>query len=168
MAANPLSRPKTLMALLLCTWLGQVIATLPLPARANPGVTDNYDQITAHIPHHRAAIASVALAEVNTILLSAKKNAERALCQGHWTPSGELLQLVGPVVVEPRPGHKTWLYQSLRRAHPLTCDRVSRAQFFLEMSRHLPAWISIQPAGQATAFRQGVVQPLPPSHLAVR
>ena len=168
MAAKYLSNSKTLTALLLLPWLGRVVAAQPSPEAANPVSIDNYDQIIAQMPLNRAAIASVALAELNIALHQAKNRAEQTLCQGNWTPSGEVVQQIGPLVVAKTAAPKIWLYQSLRRAHPLACDRVSRAQFFLEMSRHLPAWVSIRPAGQIVSFSEGLVQPLPPSYLATR
>lgn len=168
MAAKYLSNSKTLTALLLLPWLGRTFAAQPLPEAANLDVIDNYDQFIAQMPHNRAAIASVALAKLNIALRNAKNRAEQTLCHGDWTPSGEVLQQIGPLAVAPDGAPKIWLYQSLRRAHPLACDRVSRAQFFLEMSRHLPAWVSIRPAGQIISFSEGLAQPLPPSYLAVR
>ena len=168
MAAKYLSKSKTLTALALLAGLGQAFAAKSLPGVINSDATDNYDQVIARIPYSRAGIASVALAELNIILYEAKTSAEQTLCDGHWSPSGEALQQVGPLAVKQRDAEKIWLYQSLRRAHPLACDGVSRAEYFLEMSRHLPAWVSIRPAGQISVFNQGVVQPLPPASLAER
>jgi hypothetical protein len=168
MAAEYLSKSKTLTALVLLAGLGQTFAAKSLPEVVNSDATDNYDQVIAHIPYSRAVIASAALAELNIILYKAKTSAEQILCHGHWSPSGEALQQVGPLAVKQRAARKVWLYQSLRRAHPLACDGVSRAQYFLEMSRHLPAWVSIRPAGQTSAFNQGLVQPLPPAYFAER
>jgi len=154
------------MALFAC--LGHASASQPAPETLNSTATAGYDQVIAHIPHDRAAIASVALAEVNIALHYAKKRTEDGLCHGNWTPSGEALRQFGPRPVAQRAEQKIWLYQSWRKAHPLACDGVSRAQFFLEMSRHLPAWISIRPAGQTTAFNQGFERPLPSAYLATR
>lgn len=168
MTTNRLPSFNLLNALLLLAWSGQTPGVQPLPEKLNASVTINYDQVIAHMPRDRAATASVALAELNIALHNAKKRTEQTLCGGHWSPSGETLQQVGPLVARKRAHEKIWLYQSLRRAHPLSCDGISRAKFFLEMSRHLPEWVSIRPAGQTTGFNQGSALQLPPSHLAVR
>jgi hypothetical protein len=142
----------------------------PFSASAETVASDiqaSYDQVIAKIPFNRAATAAVALAELNIAMHKAKKNAEQTLCHGNWSPTGETRQEVGPLVVKLNADQKIWLYRSLRRAHPLVCPRISRAQFFLEVSRHLPAWVSIRPAGQARVFNQGSVQPLPVSHLVL-
>ena len=118
-----------------------------------------YDQVVAHPPLKQAPIASVALAQVNIALHMAKKNAEQALCNGLWTPLGHLAQpsRTGDKTLHTtnKPHSKNWHFNMLRYPHELSCGEVSRAMFFKEMSRHLPGWIRIRPAGQLTAFKQG-------------
>jgi len=148
-------------------WLNQVSAE-PLQPASIQAAGEFYDEVVAHIPQKQARIGSVALAELTIALHQAKLRAEQTLCLGNWTPSGETVQRVGPLRMEAQGRPKVWLYRSLRRAHPLACQHVSRTQFFQEMSRHLPAWVSIRPAGQTLSFNLGHAQPLPPSRLAVR
>ncbi len=168
MAAKYLFGSKTLIALPLIACLGQAALASPSPEPAVVDPACDCDQLIAHIPSERAAIASVALARLNIALHTAKIRAERSLCQGDWSPSGETLQQAGPTVIASGGSDKVWAYQSLRRAQPLNCGQVSRTRFFQEMSRYLPPWVSIRPAGQTTAFNQGIARSLPSSYLAVR
>jgi len=122
----------------------------------------SYDEVTAHVPRKQAAIASVALAKINIALYRAKQRAEQRLCAGKWTPRGTVQQQQGPVVMNPEPHDRgtaksVWFFQSLRNPETLTCPDVTRAEYFMEMSRHLPAWVSVRPAGQVTQFRLGQV-----------
>ena len=121
----------------------------------------SYDEVTAHLPRQQAEIPAVALAKINIALYQAKQLTEARLCSGKWTPRGALLYRRGPAVTTPasgaEPGARHWFFQSFRRPATLACADVTRAEYFLEMSRHLPAWISIRPAGQVTAFRLGQV-----------
>lgn len=128
-----------------------------------------HDLVSAHIPYPQAATAAVALAKLNIILYEAKSIAENKLCDGGWMPRGKALKHIGPrPVLTPATGGKSWHYRSLREANNLACPQVTRAEFFVEMSRHLPEWVVVRPAGQLTAFRQGLIYPLPPSAVASR
>ncbi len=124
----------------------------------NPRTSLAYDQIVAWIPLRQASTASVALANLNIALHYAKQQAEIKLCDGQWSPTGSLAFQQGPVV-ERSSAHTneipSWHYVALRHPWGFTCGTSSRVAFFLEMSRHLPAWVQIRPAGQFTAFRQG-------------
>ena len=118
----------------------------------------HYDEVIAVVPQERAALASVVLAEVNIALHDARRRARQALCAGQWTPNGALFLEYGPqleqqtsTASQPR----SWIYRAFRRPNKLTCKQVPRARFFLEMSRHLPNWITVRPAGQEIAYRQG-------------
>lgn len=124
----------------------------------NPRTSLAYDQIVAWIPLRQASTGSVALANLTIALHSAKQQAEIKLCDGQWAAQGSLVFQQGPVV-ERSPAHTneipSWHYVALRHPWEFACGTSSRAAFFLEMSRHLPAWVQIRPAGQFTAFRQG-------------
>lgn len=142
------------------------------PTSYNPDTLANYDQVIASVPRNEAATASVALASITIALHRAKQSAEHELCGGRWAPRGNLLRRQGPAIDRNPPGTaKTptpWHYNALRQALPLACNKVSRAEFFLEMSRHLPAWIQIRPAGQLSAYRQGENILLNPQTVAVK
>jgi len=130
------------------------------PAPYNPDTPNHYDQVVASVPRNEAPTAAVALANITIALHSAKHSAEQTLCGGRWAPRGNLLLRQGPAITQTAPDNSAkpgtpWRYNALRQALPLACDRISRAEFFLEMSRHLPAWIQIRPAGQHSAYRQG-------------
>jgi hypothetical protein len=134
-----------------------------------PGDTTDvpvYDQVMARIPGDVAGIAPVALAQLNIALHRAKKQAATVLCKGSWLPDGEIVQQLGPLPVRLTDHTSAWIYQAARRPVPLACDQASRAQFFQEMSRHLPAWISIRPAGGPTSYRLGIAEPVPQPRLA--
>jgi len=167
MAARNLLDPEKLIALLSAGLVQFAIAGTP-PELTPADVLQDYDQVIAQIPGDHARIASVALAELNIALHQAKKQAALTLCQGHWMPSGEVVQQLGPLPVTQSDGGTIWIYQAARHAHPLACEHTSRAQFFQEMSRHLPAWISLRPAGELVTFSQGHVKPPPHPRLAIR
>ncbi|TCK19187.1 hypothetical protein DFR30_2484 [Thiogranum longum] len=119
-----------------------------------------HDEVIAHIPRHLAETPSVALAKFNIVLYRAKHLTEQRLCEGKWTPRGALLYQYIPGEADTRPhtsGNKpgSWLVQTFRSPVNLACPDTTRAEYFLEMSRHLPAWISVRPAGQITVFRLG-------------
>ncbi|HHH42682.1 MAG TPA: hypothetical protein ENK49_00945 [Gammaproteobacteria bacterium] len=123
-----------------------------------PDSQPGYDQVTAQIPLDLAPLGSVALARLNIALHNARQAAAARLCGGQWSPQGAVLFRQGPVVAQnPRQavGTLSWHYTELRQAGTLSCAPHSRAAFFLEMSRHLPAWVQVRPAGQLTVFRQG-------------
>jgi hypothetical protein len=146
-------------ALLLLTCLAACGRAQALPEAAATAEAFYYDQVSARIPRDEAPIASVAMARLIIALHSARKLAAQSLCNGNWPPAGQTLQRIGPFLPPTEVSEDSvWIYQSLQRAHPLACGQVSRARFFQEMSRHLPAWISIRPAGQTTVFNQGAVQ----------
>jgi hypothetical protein len=126
------------------------------------------DQVIVELPLERAEIAAVALARLTIVLHRAKQRAADLLCHGRWPPDGETLQEVGPVVVTQTPGQPVWRYEAMRRALPLKCNGVSRMRFFREISRHLPAWIAIRPAGTTMCFRQGAVLTGPATQFANR
>jgi hypothetical protein len=156
MAADHLIKSNGTLALLLLagTAVGRAYA-LPQTDEAG-GQAQDYDQVVVQMPVEQAPIASVAMARLMIVLHKARKQAALTLCNGNWTPGGEPIQQIGPLALTPAPEEHIWLYESLRRPRPLACRDVSRARFFIEMSRHLPAWISVRPAGQAAAFRRGV------------
>ncbi|GEM_PF-2602453 len=123
-----------------------------------PGSRPGYDQIMAQIPLDQAPLKSVALARLNIALHNARRAAAARLCGGQWAPQGAVRFRQGPVVAQPprqAVGTLSWHYTELRQPEALSCAPYSRAAFFLEMSRHLPAWVQVRPAGQVTAFRQG-------------
>ncbi len=143
--------PVTLIALM-SIWLPTERAHGAPPAAPAPGHdTVEYDRVNARVPRDGNRIAPAALAAVKIALHRAKKQAAEALCQGNWLPAGELVEQLGPTALKPGSGEDIWAYQSLRRAQPLVCERVSRREFLQEMNRNLPAWIAITPAGTASA-----------------
>lgn len=129
-------------------------------------LAQEYDWVMAEMPAYQAAIGSVALAKINIALHSARLHAQQTLCQGHWSPGGKTMRVSGPESTTSAAGQPVWHYQSLRQPHPLACTGVSRAEFFLEMSRHLPEWVTIRPAGYAVVFRMGEIEPARPTSLA--
>ncbi len=137
---------------------GPTSVTGPVPALPQDPWT--YDQVTAQIPRAEAPIASVALAKINLSLHEARRNVEQRLCTGRWTLQGTVLHEQGPALDQARgaqdPATASWHYTSFRIPHNLSCNTtISRARFFLEMSRYLPEWIQIRPAGLNIAFQQG-------------
>lgn len=139
------------------------------PAEAPPAATDlGYDQVIAQIPAEEAPIAPVALAHLNIALHQAKKQAVGQLCEGHWLADGEIVEEFGPSPVALADGGRAWIYEVSRTPRPLDCPRTSRADFFQAMSRYLPAWISIRPAGQTTAYAQGEALSQPHHGMASR
>lgn len=161
-ARHPLVHRRLLM--LLSISLGSIAHAVP--AHGDTTAEPAYDQVMARIPGDTAGIAPVALAQLNIALHRAKKQAATALCKGSWLPDGEIVQQLGPLPVILTNYKTVWIYQVARRPVPLACEQASRAQFFQEMSRHLPAWVSIRPAGGLTTYRLGVAEPLPHPRLA--
>lgn len=153
--------PRSLVALLSISLVSQAVAGTPQEDAAEPSAA-GYDQIIARMPVEEAEIAPVALARLTIALHRAKKQAAETLCKGNWFADGELVQRLGPLSIALADHTTVWIYQASRQPAPLACEQVSRAQFFQEMSRHLPEWVSIRPAGLSTAYRLGV--PLPPVH----
>lgn len=124
----------------------------------NPLNSLAYDQIVARIPLNQASISSVALANLNVALHYAKQQAEITLCNRQWTSYGSIVFQQGPVIERDSSQMNevpSWHYNVLRQPGEFACGTGSRTAFFLELSRHLPAWVQIRPAGQLTAFRQG-------------
>ena len=119
----------------------------------------SYDQVTAQIPREEAPIASVALAKLNISLHKARRKAEQSLCAGQWTPQGTVLHQQGPALDRASGSqgyaNRFWHYNAFRSPPNLSCSSVSRGRFYLEMSRHLPEWVQIRPAGLNIAFQQG-------------
>jgi hypothetical protein len=143
------------LALLFSILLAHSAAAESLPNPAASTAAQDYDQVIAYMPQAQAEIASVALARLIIALHDAKTSTARRLCDSTWTPSGTAVQKLGPSLAEHPANQKVWFYHSLRHAFPLACGQVSRVQFFLEMSRHLPAWVFLRPAGQEITFSQG-------------
>jgi len=148
-------------------------------AESSPGYyTDNdgrwsHDEVIAHVPRELAETPSVALAKLNIAVYRAKHLTEQRLCAGKWTPSGTLLYQYTPGETgfrsqESKNDRDTWLVQTFRNPVQLACPDITRAEYFLEMSRHLPDWISVRPAGQTTAFRLGQVFTAGQHPLAIR
>jgi hypothetical protein len=114
----------------------------------------------------------VVTAQIHIALHKARRRAQRVLCAGEWTPAGVLLREDGPRLVrhplQVSPD-RFWLYRSFRQPGPLSCGEVTRAHFFMEISRHLPDWLTIRPAGQRVAYQQGRrVLASQQAHLAAR
>lgn len=165
MSADKLSyRPAlllvTLAGLCLQTSADETTDKVPPPSR--------FDQVVVEMPATEASTGAVALARINISLRTARERAVNSLCEGNWTPAGAIEKAIGPYLVETASG-ETWHYRALRSANPLACRHVTRARFFIEMSRHLPSWFSIRPAGYRIAFRNnGEAESISPSSLAKR
>ncbi len=125
------------------------------PNLAATSDAQDYDEVIAYMPQAQAEIASVALARLVIALHNAREQAARQLCNGTWTPSGAVVETVGPSLTGYQAKQNAWFYHSLRHVFPLDCGQVSRAQFFVEMSRHLPAWVLLRPAGQEIILSEG-------------
>jgi hypothetical protein len=126
------------------------------------------DMISAQFSAEQAPIAAVALAEIALALNAAKHRTEHELCNGRWSPSGVAVSGSEPELITLHSGEQVWVIQSLRRPQPVACEQISRSRFFLAMSRHLPEWIQIRPAGQLSMFRAGEVMPPSAAALASR
>lgn len=135
-------------------------------AACGSAAAQEYDSVIAQIPADQAEISAVALAKINIVLRSARLHAQQTLCHGHWSPRGRTIQVNGPEPGTNASGQAVWQYQSLRQPRPLGCNGVSRARFFLEMSRYLPEWVAIRPAGYTVTFRLGETESTPSSSLA--
>ena len=160
---------------------GVLLATCGTQAQAEPDVYFasssgdhwSYDEVIAYVPREQAEIPSVALAKINIALYRAKQLTEGRLCTGKWTPRGTLQYRQGPEVTEARSNsksgrHSAWFFQTFRTPEALVCPDVTRAEYFMEMSRYLPAWISVRPARQPTTFRLGQAYTGGQHSLAVR
>ncbi len=122
----------------------------------NPTDSLSYDHFVARIPLRYAPTAAAALATLNVALHNAKQQAEITLCKGQWAPRGSVVIQQGPTIERNSPREiPSWHFSATRHPAELACGTTSRTAFFLEMSRYLPAWIKIRPAGQLTAFQQG-------------
>jgi hypothetical protein len=130
-----------------------------------------HDQVVARIALEQAPIASVAEAQVKIALYRAKQKTEQNLCAGYWTNQGAVLNQRTPAILEQTDQsskRQFWLFQSSWSAQTISCPDTTRKQFFLEMSRHLPEWIEIRPAGPVIAFQQGEATFPQPHTSAVR
>jgi len=101
------------------------------------------------VPRQQAETPSAALAKINIALYRAKQLTEERLCAGKWTPRGALLYQQGSEAAG------TWFFESFRTPDTLICTGITRTEYFMEMSRHLPGWISVRPAGETSTFRLG-------------
>ena len=117
----------------------------------NPHETDTpypslaFDQVVARPSLKQAPIAAVALAQINIALHKAWRTTEQSLCGGQWLPMGNrAVQYPGAskysVMGKKDVSKGAWHFNLLRHPHSLSCGNVSRARFFVEMSRHLPEW----------------------------
>lgn len=121
-----------------------------------------FDQVIARVPAKQAPLAAVALAQIEIALYEARNSAAATLCPGNWTPRGPIHETQGPYPADPLHADRKssyWIYQSLREPVAVQCGQVSRSELFLEISRHLPDWILIRPAGQTVAYRRGKAVP---------
>lgn len=164
MPARKLSYSQALMLTILAGVCMQASASETTGAL---DAASRFDQVTVEMPAAGAPIGAVALARINISLRAARNLASNKLCGGNWTPAGQVAEVDGPHLTD-KPNGEVWHYRSLRRAPPLACEGVSRAQFFIEMSRHLPAWFNIRPAGYSITFRQGSLEPGSPPSVASR
>jgi hypothetical protein len=117
-----------------------------------------YDEFIAQIPRQQALTASEALAQINIALHHARQRAAAEACGGRWIASGRLVRQYGPALKHnggADAGARFWRFRSFREPQLFACDGFGRAAVFLEISRHLPSWMSIRPAGQITAYQQG-------------
>jgi len=142
----------------------QTCAESGMRASLNSAPHGAHDEMIAYVPRQLAETPPVALAKINIAVYRAKQLTEQQLCAGKWTPRGTLLYQQGPEAAGPRPysnndsgNRNSWYFQTFRHPQELVCPDITRAEYFLEMSRHLPEWISVRPAGQTTTFRLGQV-----------
>jgi hypothetical protein len=165
MPGNSASNTTAVIALLFLAMLTPSTTAQSLPEPPAAATELDYDQVTAYIPQAPGEIAAVALARLVIALHDARGRAASKFCSGNRAPSGAAVQQT----MDRLPDQKIWFYRSLRQPLPLACGPVSREQFFLEMSRHLPLWVSLRPAGQNTTFSQGaMIEPLPQSRFVNR
>jgi len=117
----------------------------------------SHDEIVAYVPRQLAETPAVALAKINIAVYNAKQLTEQQLCVGKWTPRGTLLYRQGPRPYDNKGNNGVWFIQTFRSPENLICSDVTRAEYFMEMSRHLPEWVSVRPAGQTITFRLGQI-----------
>ena len=182
MLSNSFLKSRRMLTLLLAFQILFSITYAHTPADTAPSKTqsrtsynphDNlaYDQIVARIPLSHAPTGAVVLADLNIALHKAKQQAEFNLCSGQWAPQGTVVYQRGPFVERHSSSANeilSWHYIAFRHPSELACGATSRAAFFLEMSRYLPAWIQIRPAGQRIAFQQGETVMLDPGTVAIK
>ena len=133
----------------------------------------DFDEVAASLPRDLAPIPAVVIAQVNIAMHQARQRAEQKLCAGRWTPRGTKAQEIGPLLPDVQSSatasNESWVYRSFRTPENLGCGQVTRSYFFQEVSRHLPAWITVRPATQVTAYRQGIaIGAAQPSIVATR
>jgi hypothetical protein len=156
---------RYLLTLFICSPAAYPLTAQALDTPENPPLVEklrdqpDLDQILARVPVPEAPIASVAQARVEIALHKARQKAGTRSCAGRWVPSGPVSSShYGTATTKARLVSRDkdyWYYQVSREPLPLTCANASRADYFLEMSRHLPEWVIIRPAGQQFAFQGG-------------
>jgi hypothetical protein len=125
----------------------------------SPRLNPDQDHIMAWVPADQAATAGVAQALVHLQLDKALRAAEAELCQGSWQLSPKTLERNRPQAVTAPASlgaQAAWYYRLSREAEtPDDCGIVDRSTFQRTVSRHLPAWMVIQPAQRRSLWQQG-------------
>lgn len=133
------------------------------PLQADPGTAtlqhQTLNHIIAWVPREQAPTAGVAQAQVHLHLDQALRAAEAELCNGTWQLSPTRPHKTRPVAVT-APLHlgaaPAWRYRLSQAEHALdTCPGVDLSTFQRTVSRHLPAWVVIQPAYRMSLWQQG-------------
>lgn len=135
---------------------------LQADSRADGATQGHLDQelhhVIAWVPREQAPTAGVAQALVHLHLDRALRTAEGELCSGAWQ-LGPRPHKTRPVAVSaPRPlgAGPAWHYRLSQAEFRLDdCPGVEVADFQRSVSRHLPAWMLIQPAYQLGLWQQG-------------
>lgn len=133
------------------------------PLQADPGVDKTrhpaLNHVIAWVPRHQAPTAGVAQAQVHLRLDQALRAAEAELCNGTWQLSPPHTYKTRPVAVTaPRAlgAGAAWQYRLSQASLALdACPGVTPSTFQRSVSRHLPAWMVIQPAYQLSLWQQG-------------
>jgi hypothetical protein len=117
------------------------------------------NHIVAWVPKQQALTSGVAQAQVHLHLDRALRAAEAELCNGTWQLSPARPFKTHPVAVTAPASlgaGPAWHYRLSQASVALdACPGVDAYAFQRSVSRHLPAWILIQPAYQLALLQQG-------------
>lgn len=147
-----------LASLLLSGLLATSGALLAEPHTGAGHLSPAQDQIIAWVPRSQAPTAGVAQALVHLHLDRALRDAEAEHCAGAWQLAtrphkSRPLSVSAPHALGAAPA---WHYRLSQAEFTLDhCPGVDALEFQRSVSRHLPAWVLIQPAHQSNLLQQG-------------
>jgi hypothetical protein len=138
---------------------------LTAPLHADPvasqhgSLPEGLHHLIAWVPRHQAPTTGVAQALVHLQLDQALRTAEAELCNGAWQlspPRSGKSHPIAATAPSPLGAGPAWYYRLSQGTFTLeACPGVNTAEFQRTVSRHLPAWMLIQPAYQLSLWQQG-------------